>query len=120
MVLAARKITIIITTTRKIETKKNPIEIEIDSEAEFITEHYFGYTKINTKTTFEYEVQHPRWEQFEVLDHNIEIDFKKTYGSDFGFLQNIKPSSVFLAKGSKITVMNKRKLESIGVLEKMT
>lgn len=106
--------------TIQIETKKNPVEIEIDSEAEFITEHYFGYTKINTKTTFEYEVQHPRWEQFEVLNHNVEIDFEKTYGSDFGLLQNIKPTSVFLAKGSEITVMNKRKLEQVNILEEMT
>lgn len=29
--------------TIQIETKKNPVAIEIDSEAEFITEHYFGY-----------------------------------------------------------------------------
>ena len=30
-----------------IETQKEPIEIEANSEAEFITEHYFGYTKVN-------------------------------------------------------------------------
>ena len=102
--------------TIQLETKNNPSEIEVDSEAEFITEHYFGYTKIDHKTTFEYEVQHPRWEQLEVVHHNIEIDFEKTYGSDFGFLKNTKPTSVFLAKGSKIVVKNKRKLESIPVL----
>ena len=105
--------------TIQLETKKNAIEIEIDSEAEFITEHYFGYTKIIKDLTFEYEVQHPRWEQYEVLDHNIDIDFEKTYGEDFKFLQNIKPASVFLAKGSKITVKNKRKLESVKALEEM-
>jgi uncharacterized protein YqjF (DUF2071 family) len=105
--------------TIQLETKNIPKEIEVDSEAEFITEHYFGYTKIDEETTFEYEVQHPRWEQLEVLNHNIEIDFEKNYGSDFGFLQHIKPNSVFLAKGSKITVKNKRKLQSIPVLEEM-
>ena len=101
----------------QLETEKNPIEIAIDSEAEFITEHYFGYTKINPETTFEYEVQHPRWEQYEVLNHNIDIDFKKTYGRDFEFLQNTNPTSVFLAKGSDIKVKNKRKLETTLVLE---
>ena len=105
--------------TIQLETEKNAIEIEIDSEAEFITEHYFGYTKITKDLTFEYEVQHPRWEQYEVLHHNIDIDFEKTYGEDFKFLQNIKPASVFLAKGSKITVKNKRKLESVKALEEM-
>jgi uncharacterized protein YqjF (DUF2071 family) len=97
--------------TIEIETKKDLTKIEIDSEAEFITEHYFGYTKINEETTFEYEVTHPRWEQFEVINHRIDIDFEKNYGPCFGFLQNQKPTSIFLAQGSKITVKNKLKLE---------
>ncbi|MFH7017876.1 YqjF family protein [Flavobacterium sp. FlaQc-47] len=103
--------------TIQIETKKDPVEIQIDSEAEFITEHYFGYTKIDQNTTYEYEVRHPRWEQYEVINYNVDIDFKKTYGNDFEFLQTANPASVFLAKGSKISVRNKRKLESELVLE---
>lgn len=101
----------------QLETEKKPTEIAIDSEAEFITEHYFGYTKIDLETTFEYEVQHPRWEQFEVLNYNVAIDFRKTYGRDFEFLQNANPTSVFLAKGSDIKVKNKRKLETVFALE---
>lgn len=105
--------------TIQIETKNFLSEIKVDSEAEFITEHYFGYTKIDEDSTFEYEVTHPRWEQFEVLNHQIDIDFQNTYGNDFAFLQNLKPTSVFLAKGSKIGVKNKRKLQTIPVLEEM-
>ncbi|MDQ6529498.1 DUF2071 domain-containing protein [Flavobacterium sp. LHD-85] len=105
--------------TIEIETKKVLSKIEIDSEAEFITEHYFGYTKIDKETTFEYEVTHPRWEQFEVVNHKIDIDFEKNYGSDFGFLQTQNPTSVFLAEGSKITVKNKRKIELISTEEKL-
>lgn len=105
--------------TIELETKNVLTQIETNSEAEFITEHYFGYTKIDQETTFEYEVTHPRWEQYEVLNHRIDIDFEKNYGSDFGFLQTQKPTSVFLAKGSKITVKNKRKLQVIPVLEEM-
>lgn len=105
--------------TIELETKNVLTQIETNSEAEFITEHYFGYTKIDQETTFEYEVTHPRWEQYEVLNYHIDIDFEKNYGSDFGFLQTQKPTSVFLAKGSKITVKNKRKLQVIPVLEEM-
>ncbi|MEN2400222.1 DUF2071 domain-containing protein [Flavobacterium sp. MC2016-06] len=94
--------------TIKLETQKNFKEIEIDSEAEFITEHYFGYTKCDDKTTFEYEVKHPRWEQLEVQNFMIKVDFQKNYGADFAVLQNAKPVSVFLAKGSKIKVENKK------------
>ncbi len=94
-----------------LETKSNPIQIELDSEAEFITEHYFGYTSYNKKTTFEYEVTHPRWEQLEIINYKIDVNFENNYGKDFAFLNESKPISVFLAKGSKITIENKRKIK---------
>lgn len=96
----------------QLETKLNQTEIELNSEAEFITEHYFGYTKYDENTTFEYEVTHPRWEQLEIIDYKINADFENNYGKDFAFLNESKPVSVFLAKGSKITVKNKRKIKS--------
>lgn len=94
-----------------IETKKELQEIKKDSEAEFITEHYFGYTKKDEITTFEYEVTHPRWEQYEINHYYIDVDFRSVYGAEFAFLENKKPISVLLAKGSKITVENKKKLQ---------
>jgi len=92
----------------QLETKLHPTEIELNSEAEFITEHYFGYTKHDENTTFEYEVTHPRWEQLEMIDFKIDVDFKSNYGDKFAFLNESKPVSAFLAKGSKITVGNKK------------
>lgn len=94
-----------------IETEKNPIEIELNSEAEFITEHYFGYTKVNENKTFEYEVKHPRWQQLKITNHQIDVDFKKTYGSEFEFLENQKPASIQLAIGSVISVENKKTIK---------
>ncbi len=96
--------------TISLETEKNPIEIDVNSEAEFITEHYFGYTKVNENTTFEYEVKHQRWQQLDVKNYNLAIDFESTYGKAFNFLENQKPISVILAIGSKISVENKNKL----------
>jgi uncharacterized protein YqjF (DUF2071 family) len=95
----------------QLETKKSQIQIELNSEAEFITEHYFGYTKYNENKTFEYEVRHPRWQQLEIINCKIEVDFENNYGKDFSFLQDLKPISAFLAIGSKITVENKRKIK---------
>jgi uncharacterized protein YqjF (DUF2071 family) len=95
----------------QLKTKPNPIEIELNSEAEFITEHYFGYTKYNENTTFEYEVTHPRWKQLEIINYKIDVDFENNYSKDFGFLNETIPVSVFLAKGSKITVENKKTIK---------
>ncbi len=96
--------------TIEIETQKNAVEIEPNSEAEFITEHYFGYTKVNEKTTFEYEVRHPRWLQLGVIANNSQIDFEQVYGQEFAFIKDLKPTSIFLAIGSKISIEGKRKL----------
>ena len=93
------------------ETNKNPIPIEINSEAEFITEHYFGYTKFNESKTIEYEVTHPRWQQLQVLDYKVDVDFESIYGNHFQFLQNLKPTSAFLAIGSKITIEGKKTIK---------
>ncbi len=92
-------------------TAKSAIPIDLNSEAEFITEHYFGYTKYNEKTTIEYEVTHPRWQQLEVIDTKIDVNFNSIYGDDFTFLQNIKPTSTFLALGSKITIEGKKTIK---------
>lgn len=94
----------------KVETNGNPLKIEEGSEAEFITEHYWGYTKIKETTTYEYQVTHPRWEQYAVDKYDINIDFALNYGANFSFLNQIAPKSVMLAEGSKITVEQKRTL----------
>lgn len=95
----------------QLETKLDQSVIELNSEAEFITEHYFGYTKYDENTTFEYEVKHPRWEQLEIIHYKIDVDFENNYGKDFAILKELEPASVFLAKGSKITVENKKKIK---------
>lgn len=90
------------------KTDKKAIPIEPNSEAEFITEHYFGYTNYNKDKSIEYAVSHPRWEQLKVIESKIDVDFESIYGKDFKFLQDLKPTSEFLALGSKITIEGKK------------
>lgn len=85
-------------------------QIDLESEAGFITEHYFGYTKYNAKTTYEYEVQHPTWKQFLIKNYQIQVDFKAQYGETFECLNKQQPDSVFLVEGSEIRVENKKKI----------
>lgn len=80
------------------------------SEEEFIAEHYYGYSRFNSRKTFEYAVEHPRWQLYPVKQYLIECDFQGLYGEPFAFLANASPSSVFLAQGSEILVSGKRAL----------
>ena len=92
-------------------THKNAIPIERKSVTEFITEHYFGYTNYNKEKSIEYAVTHPRWQQLKVIDYAIDVDFESIYGNDFMFLQDLKPTSAFLAIGSKITIEGKKTIK---------
>lgn len=94
----------------KVKASKQSSAIIAGSEAEFITEHYWGYTRVNDLRTYEYEVTHPTWVHYPVTDLKIDVDFALTYGKTFSFLQELNPDSVFLAEGSKITVEQKRDL----------
>jgi hypothetical protein len=78
--------------------------ISSGSEEEFITEHYWGYTRIGTKKTSEYGVEHPRWQVYDIKDYTVDVNFAEVYGQNFEFLTNLKPKSVFLAEGSEIKV----------------
>jgi hypothetical protein len=94
--------------TIAVKTGKALIPIDENSEAEFISEHYYGYTISARKRTVEYEVTHPKWNQYQVIDHEVNVDFELVYGKEFAFLQSLKPASCFVAKGSKITIESKK------------
>ncbi|EMR02615.1 YqjF family protein [Cesiribacter andamanensis] len=87
-----------------------PTPITEGSEAEFITEHYWGYTRRSPRRTDAYEVVHPRWEQYAVQAVAVEADFGLLYGPSFGFLSEAAPQSVLLAEGSPIAVLGGSRL----------
>ncbi|AFD05699.1 YqjF family protein [Solitalea canadensis] len=87
-----------------VSAANKPMPILQGSEAEFITEHYWGYTKLNDKKTSEYEVEHPRWKTYLINSYEIDVDFASIYDERFSFLNKATPTSVFLAEGSIINV----------------
>ncbi len=87
-------------------------EISTGSEEEFITEHYWGYTKVDERTTYEYEVTHPKWKYYPVRNYEIDVNFGLVYGQSFEQLGIEVPKSVMLMEGSKITVEHKRKIKN--------
>lgn len=74
------------------------------SEEEFITEHYWGYTKRSDGSTSAYHVEHPHWQTYRLQSYEIAVDFEQLYGPEFAFLTDERVSSVLLAEGSAVTV----------------
>jgi len=83
-------------------------DIQPGSEEEFITEHYWGYTKrrlVQGQTrTSAYQVEHPHWQTYKLQSYEIAVDFGLLYGTSFAPLSQQEPGSVLLAEGSAVTV----------------
>jgi len=78
--------------------------LEANSEEEFITEHYWGYTRQRDGGTVEYRVSHPRWNVWTATDARLEGDVGQVYGDAFARVLAGPPRSAFVADGSAVVV----------------
>ena len=74
------------------------------SVEEFITEHYWGYTRQRDGGTVEYRVEHPSWRVWQSERATVTGDVHELYGPVFGEILSRTPESAFLADGSAVTV----------------
>lgn len=79
---------------------------------EFITEHYWGYTRQRDGGTLEYRVEHPRW-----IVWSAEVSglppLEQLYGEELAAALT-RPVSAFIADGSPVAVHLGTRLESAG------
>jgi uncharacterized protein len=78
--------------------------LERGSEAEFITEHYYGYTSQRDGTTLEYGVEHPAWRVWSTDNAGFFGPGATLYGDEWGRVLSARPRSAFVALGSEVTV----------------
>jgi len=84
------------------------------SEAEFITEHYWGYTWQRDGSTLEYQVEHPTWLVWESASAKVSGAVSALYGPAFGEVLATAPRSAFIAVGSDVSVHRGRRLAPAG------
>lgn len=85
-----------------------PQALKPGSLEEFITEHYYGYTK--GRRTLEYRVEHPQWRTLQVQDYAVGVDFGLAYGEQWSKLTGLRPHSVLFAEGSEVNVFSAGKI----------
>lgn len=73
------------------------------SEAEFVTKHFWGYTR-RGNATWEYRVEHPLWRVWRTTRAHLECDPRALYGPEFAAALGAPPSSALVADGSMVTV----------------
>jgi uncharacterized protein YqjF (DUF2071 family) len=74
------------------------------SEAEFITEHYWGYATQRDGGCVEYQVEHRPWRVWRTSDAKLACDVARVYGARFVESLGSIPSSAFVAEGSPVVV----------------
>jgi uncharacterized protein YqjF (DUF2071 family) len=74
------------------------------SEAEFITEHYWGYTRQRDGGTLEYRVEHPPWAVWSAKVASFTGPGAQLYGPELGTVVAGQPASAFVALGSAVAV----------------
>jgi uncharacterized protein YqjF (DUF2071 family) len=84
------------------------------SEAEFITEHYWGYTRQRNGDTLEYQVEHPPWKVWKATASNFVGPGASLYGSAFGDVFAKGPRSAFVSTGSAVVVHRGLRLKVAG------
>jgi uncharacterized protein YqjF (DUF2071 family) len=88
----------------RVETQGDLRPLRNGEQAEFITEHYWGYTKRRDGSTSEYEVAHPPWRVMDVCNASFSAPVAELYGGGFREILEGEPVSALLAEGSEITV----------------
>jgi uncharacterized protein YqjF (DUF2071 family) len=81
-----------------------------ESEAAFVTEHYWGYTRQRDGGTVESEVRHPPWRGGAAVDPTLVADVRGLYGSTFERVLAAPPVSALVAEGSPVTVYPPRRI----------
>ena len=87
----------------KMTASGEPQAIPAGSHTEFITEHYWGYTRVRAGCS-EYRVEHPRWKTWNAETFELRADVAALYGEQFVKTLSQPPRSAFIAEGSAITV----------------
>lgn len=82
-----------------------------ESAEEFISEHYWGYSKQRDGGTVEYRVEHPQWKVWKADQALAAGDFAAFYGEAFVDALSAPASSAFIADGSAVIVRQGQRID---------
>jgi hypothetical protein len=87
-----------------------PAPAKEGSLEQFITEHYWGYSK-QRNGALEYRVAHVPWNVWRSEAAGFEGDATSLYGLELGKVLQRRPDSAFIADGSYVEVFTGRKIQ---------
>lgn len=104
----------------KVNDSWDNIEVLYDKEsaaatagslAEFMIEHYWGFTKLDNGNTGEYRITREPWRMHAAQAYNINMNTEPLYGARLHKCFGNKPVSVFVVDGSPVTMYKRSVLD---------
>jgi len=92
------------------EARDEPAPPAEGSMEQFVSEHYWGYSRQRDGGTVEYHVTHPRWRVWHSTSGGFAGEGAAMYGAEFGKVLARQPDSAFIAEGSEVTVFAGRRI----------
>ena len=86
-----------------------PVEASFE---QFITEHYWGYSRQPDGGTVEYHVSHVPWKAWNATRAEFSGNTRELYGDELSQVLRNAPASAFIADGSPVKVFGGRSLSS--------
>jgi uncharacterized protein YqjF (DUF2071 family) len=77
---------------------------------QFITEHYWGYSRQGDGSTVEYHVTHDPWKVWAASHAEFSGDTRDLYGQELSEVLKHAPASAFIADGSPVDVFRGNRL----------
>jgi uncharacterized protein YqjF (DUF2071 family) len=88
----------------RVLTAGKPVLAAQGSLEEFITEHYWGYTRQRDGGCLEYRVEHIPWRLWQSSGSELICNPATLYGHKFAAILSKPPRSAFVAEGSPVAV----------------
>jgi uncharacterized protein len=92
------------------EAAGEPLLPDEGSIEQFVSEHYWGYSRQRDAGTMEYQVAHPRWRVWGCESGAFHGGGAGIYGPAFGEVLTRKPDQAFIAEGSGVSVYAGRRI----------
>jgi hypothetical protein len=93
-----------------VKASGSPAPAADGSLEQFITEHYWGYSK-QRNGSLEYRVSHVPWNVSRSTAAGFEGDATSLYGVELGRVLQRAPDSAFIADGSPVSVLTGKKIQ---------
>jgi uncharacterized protein YqjF (DUF2071 family) len=93
------------------QTAGRPTHPNEGSLEQFITEHYWGYSKQRTGGSLEYHVSHAPWKVWAVTTAGFEGDASALYGKRLAAVLERRPDCAFVADGSPVIVFKGTRIQ---------